>query len=181
MSWRAIGPGGQFVTGDVALDELSRATARIASAYRERFGRPPVAAEVLYALRIVLAADDELLADHANLASSLPSPTFPTNAPPRMDEYEGTFAEAPSPDGTHYVSRRATHEDVISCRLRVEGRTLLVDYTLLSPSVDEASARGLIGWVLLRQYTADHYRPLVDQVSWASSAAPQERTVTPYP
>ncbi|MFZ5439665.1 MAG: hypothetical protein ACOZQL_06635 [Myxococcota bacterium] len=181
MSWRTIGPEQQFFTGDLPLDEFTRATQRIAAAYRERFGRPPVLAELLHALRVVLQADEELLADPARLAADWPELAFPATAPPRLDEYEGSFADEPAPHGTHFVARRATGEDVLECRLWVEGRTLFVDYAVLTPPLDEALVRALVGWVLLRQYARDHYRPLVDEVSWASAEAPQLRKVTPYP
>lgn len=181
MSWRTIGPDGHFFTGDRPLDEFTRATQRIAEAYRDRFGRPPVLAELLHALRVVLQADDELLADHTRLAAVWPEAAFPAVPPPRLDDFEGSYAEAPPPHGTHFVTRSATGEDVLRCALRVEDRTLFVDYTALTPGFDEATLQALIGWVLLRQYTHDHYRTLVDAVSWASTAAPQTRRLTPYP
>lgn len=181
MGWLSLGPKELHAfTGDAPIDAMAKATRQIADLYAARFGRPPMLAEVLHALRTVLAADEELLFDSERLATDFPSPALAAPAPRPLDAYEGSTSEEPAPRGTHHIAERATGRDVVTCRWRLEDRVLLVDYTILDPSVEEAQARRMITYVLLHKLAGDYYRTQADEISFARTDVADRRTVVKY-
>jgi hypothetical protein len=182
MGWHRFGDHEQGITGDDPIDIMATAVDRIAAVYSERFGRPPMLAELLHALRVVLEPrSDELLFDPERLASHPPSAPLPAVAPLDLDAFEAAWGERPAPDGAYYVSERATGQDVLRCSLRVEHRTLFADYEVLRPGLGSDDLDRLILHNLIRQLVRDEYADDVDQVSIAAVGSAANRTLHAFP
>ena len=179
MGWHPIGPQDQGVTGDLPVDEMSRAVGRIGRAYRERFGRPPLLAELVHALRVVLLAAPEQVLDGARIASDFPLPSFPASVPMRLDTYDVALSEEPAPHGTFHVTERATGREVLRCVIRREGATLFVDHAAQA-EVADSDVRRMIRWLILQEFLGDDYRGEAAAISFARAEKPGDRTVEPY-
>lgn len=181
MGWHSFGERDQAITGDAPIDAVSTAMERIAAAYLDRFGRLPMLAEVLHALRVVLEAKpDELLFDPETIENHPPVAPLPEDAPLDLDRFQAAWAERPQPHGAYYVSARATGKDVLRCSIRIEHRTLVVDYESLQPDLSADDSRRLILHTLIRELLGDTYEGSVDDVSIAAVSSPTSRTLHRY-
>ncbi len=181
MAWDALADGCGF-EGDVPRDALGSALERIADAYRARFGRAPLLHELLHALRVVLATGaDEYLHDPERLERVSFDAARPARVPVLPDAFVGAWSEEPQPDGTWHVSRRSDDEDVLRCKLRVDGRLLRCDYEILDPALDDDDARLLIGVALLRDHARGTYADEADEVAFAPIGRPDDARLMPYP
>lgn len=182
MGWRRFGERDLGLTGDMPIEAFSIALKRIAESYTNRFGRPPMLAEVLYALRVVLVANpDELVFDPETLERHPPVAPFPDDPPLDLDEFQAAWSERPKPNGAYCISERATGIDVLRCSLRVEHTTLFIDYESLRPDLTADDARRLILHTLLRGLLRDTIDSRVEDVSIAAASSPTSRTLHRYP
>ncbi len=182
MAWHRFGPADQGVTGDEPIDLTAAALDRIAEAYLDRFGRPPLLAELLHAIRVVLEArPDELLSDPETLAQHPPSAPLPAQAPLDLDAFEAAWSDLPAPDGGYLISERATGQDVLRCALHVDHRTLHVDYALSRPGLGVDDVARLILHTLIRRLVHDTFAGQVDRVAIAAVGASGGRATYAYP
>ena len=182
MGWTPLDNG--EVSGDLPLDAFTTALERIASAYRDRFGRAPRLREVMHAFRIVIqAAPDDYLDDPESVTGDWLPAAPPSSRPaPPVDDFQATWSEEPQPDGTYFVQRRPAGPDVISCTLAQRGRTLLITYQILDPGLSDNDARVLIVHALLKDFANDHYALLADQIGFHNRRDPSSPPLmVPYP
>jgi hypothetical protein len=175
MAWDPI-PGGGY-SGDVPIDVFATALTRIARAYLDRFGRRPTRRELLHALDVVLQADPSRYVEEAWPPSD---PSVAARLPILPDDFEAGESDEPDPDGTYFVRRKSSGEDVLRCRLEVLGRVLQCEYGILDTRLDHADARVLVVATILQHLTNDHFADLADDIRFVGLGAP-DTALVPYP
>jgi hypothetical protein len=182
MGWHCFGKNQQGITGDEPFDVAQAAAERMARVYIDRFGRPPLLAEMLHALRVAIGARaQDLLYDPERLETDWPQPRLPDVAPLDLDAYEAVWSERPEPDGAYYLIERATGTNVLQCSLRVDRRTLFVDYERLLPEPGDTDVQRLVLYTLVRDLLRDTYADEASRVSIAAASSPTERTDFAFP
>jgi hypothetical protein len=160
MAWEELwwGPV-RGMTGDLPFDEIHSALDHIRRGYVERWGRNPYFAELLYVLRITVAADppayvaDDVLPNFERLAELVGAgATFeyidPGDYVAGLDEETGDFLVFPREIPT---GRRPRDVMVLRGQVIENGEnSVLCPYSILSPAITDGMAKSLIRLCVLQ-------------------------------